>query len=178
VGGPTIADMNRQPDRDDITPATSGALGMAELRVAEQVIRQARAVQTRALAAGDHDLVASFWTADITVRRALGHAVNGAAACRQMLDAGAAGVPAILYQREAVTVMVSPHWPLAYEEGEWTGHAGRAGSPAVIGGRYAAQWVRRSGRWLIRSELFVALTGSSLGSEVGSNAGSDFAALP
>jgi len=28
----------------------------------------------------------------------------------------------------------------------------------VIGGRYAAQWHRISGRWLIRSEVFVALT--------------------
>jgi hypothetical protein len=30
--------------------------------------------------------------------------------------------------------------------------------PVVIGGRYSAQWVKRGGRWLIRSEVFVALT--------------------
>jgi ketosteroid isomerase-like protein len=166
----TMTDMTPAPGPDEIAPPDASASDAGNLHAAEQAIRQARAAQTRALAEGDHDLVASFWAADITVRRALGHAVSGAAACRQMLEAGAAALAPIVYQREAVTVMVSPQWPLAYEEGEWTGHAGRADSPAVIGGRYAAQWVQRHGRWLIRSELFVALTCSGVGGE--------FAALP
>ena len=43
-------------------------------------------------------------------------------------------------------------------------------TPAVISGRYAAQWVQRDGRWLIRSELFVALHCA--------DAGCSFMALP
>ena len=35
--------------------------------------------------------------------------------------------------------------------------------PVVIGGPYSAQWVRREGRWLIRSELFVAVTCAGAG---------------
>jgi hypothetical protein len=35
----------------------------------------------------------------------------------------------------------------------------------VIGGRYSAQWVKRDGRWLIRSEVFVALTCAGAGCE-------------
>jgi hypothetical protein len=33
----------------------------------------------------------------------------------------------------------------------------------VIGGRYSVQWVKRDGRWLIRSEVFVALTCAGTG---------------
>jgi hypothetical protein len=37
--------------------------------------------------------------------------------------------------------------------------------PVVIGGRYSAQWVKRGDRWLIRAEVFVALTCSEVGCE-------------
>jgi hypothetical protein len=30
----------------------------------------------------------------------------------------------------------------------------------VVRGRYSAQWVKRGDHWLIRSELYVALSGS------------------
>lgn len=123
------------------------------------LIRAARAAQTAAIASGDFDAVASFWTEDITVRRALGQPVSGIAealaALKPIDDA------ALVYQREAVSVEVSRHWPLAFEEGRWSGHPGSAQVAPVIGGRYAAQWVKQDGRWLIRSEVFVALTGAA-----------------
>ena len=37
------------------------------------------------------------------------------------------------------------------------------GQLVVIGGRYSAQWVKRGDQWLIRSEVFVALTCSGVG---------------
>jgi hypothetical protein len=60
-------------------------------------------------------------------------------------------------------VIVSAARPLAYEEGTWVGHLDRADGPALIGGRYAAQWVKRGGRWLIRGEVYVALTCAGAG---------------
>jgi hypothetical protein len=33
----------------------------------------------------------------------------------------------------------------------------------VIEGRYSAQWLKRADKWLIRSEVFVALTGTGPG---------------
>lgn len=122
----------------------------------EAAIRLARLTQTRAIAAGDLDLVEHYWTDDVTIRRGLGHPVDGIAAAREMLDAGA-GPGKLVYQREAVTVEVSTVWPLAYEEGRWAGYAGDVADVPVVTGRYAAQWVKRDGRWLIRSEVFVAL---------------------
>jgi ketosteroid isomerase-like protein len=136
-------------------PSTAGSAGSAD----EAAIRSARAAQTAALALGDLDAVARHWTPDVTIRRALGHAIGNAEEARQVLQpvATAGQASPLLYQRHTLAVQVSPHWPLAWEDGRWSGHAGAASSPAVMSGRYAAQWVRRDGRWLIRSEVFVAL---------------------
>jgi len=127
------------------------------------LIRAARAAQTAAIASGDFDAVASFWTEDITVRRALGQPVSGVAEALAALMPDS-DVP-LVYQREAVSVEVSTHWPLAFEEGCWSGHPGSAQAAPVIGGRYAAQWAKQDGRWLIRAEVFVALTGASPGNQ-------------
>ncbi len=134
------------------------AQAQPDLKADEAAIRQARTLQTQALAAGDLDKVVSYWSPDITIRRALGQPVADAAAARKLLEPTGSAATPIIYQREAVAVEVSPHWPMAYEEGRWSGHPGGVTSPAIIGGRYSAQWVKRDGRWLIRSEVFVALT--------------------
>ena len=125
---------------------------------AEVEIRTARATQNKAIADGDFDLAALIWTEDVTMRRALGQAVMGRSEYREMLLSASSGRSPVIYQRVAVTVDVSDRWPLAYEEGRWSGHIGDANGQAVIAGRYAAQWVKRDGRWFIRSEVFVALT--------------------
>jgi ketosteroid isomerase-like protein len=121
-------------------------------------IKTARAAQNRAIANRDFEAASLLWTEDVTMRRALGQAVMGRSEYRDMLSSAASGQDPIIYQRTAVTVDVSDRWPLAYEEGRWSGHSGNADGPSVIAGRYAAQWVKRDGRWLIRSEVFVALT--------------------
>jgi len=125
----------------------------------EAVIKEARRLQTMALAKNDLDTVVKYWDPAITIRRALGHPVDGAAAARKLLEPTSAPNPAtaIVYQREATSVTVSPNWPLAYEEGRWSGHVGTADSKAILAGKYAAQWVKRNGAWLIRSEVFVAI---------------------
>ena len=121
------------------------------------LIFAARVAQTAAIARGDFDTVTRFWTEDITVRRALGQSACGVrevlAALMQSSDAP------LVYQRQSVSVEVSSNGLLAFEEGRWAGHPGHVQAVPVIGGRYAAQWVKQEGRWLIRSEIFVALTG-------------------
>jgi ketosteroid isomerase-like protein len=128
-------------------------------------LRGARIAQNRAIAAGDLDRVASFWTDDVTVRRALGQPLSGRAAARQALEPPATPGSRLVYQRNATAFDVSPHWPLAFETGTWEGHSGTVSGPTVIGGRYSAQWVKRDGQWLIRSEVFVALTCAGAGCE-------------
>ncbi len=119
------------------------------------LIRAARTAQTAAIASGDFDAVASFWAEDITVRRAMGQSVSGIAEALAALTPG--NDAPLVYQREAVSIEVSAYWPFAFEEGRWSGHHGNVKATPVISGRYAAQWVKQDGRWLIRSEVFVAL---------------------
>ena len=130
----------------------------------EAAIRTARTAQNRAIAAGHLDRVASFWTDDVTVRRALGAALDGKQAAREALVPPTTGTQ-LVYQRLTKDVEVSARWPLAFETGQWHGHQGTAAGPVVIGGRYSAQWVKRNGQWLIRSEVFVALTCRGVGCE-------------
>jgi len=131
----------------------------------ERAIRAARTDQNRAIASGDLDGAAAFWTEDVTVRRALGQPLSGRAAARQALESPTPPAPRLVYQRLTREVDVSAQWPLAFETGTWDGHLGSATGPVVIAGRFSAQWVRRGGRWLIRSEVFVALTCSGIGCE-------------
>lgn len=126
-------------------------------------IRAARVAQNRAIAAGDLDRIASFWTEDVTVRRALGQPLAGRAAAREALQPSGAAAARLVYQRLTQEIEVSPNWPLAFETGTWEGHQGSVSGPTTIGGRYSAQWVKRGEQWLIRSEVFVALTCSGAG---------------
>jgi ketosteroid isomerase-like protein len=123
----------------------------------EQAVRGARSAQNEAIASGDIDRIAEFWTDDVEIRRGLGQLIVGRAAYRQLFMPSDASDARLVYQREPAIVTMSSKWPLAYESGTWAGHLGAVNGPAVIGGSYAAQWVKRDGRWLIRGEVFVAL---------------------
>ena len=153
--------------RTDPAPAgTSSRMSVAAEGPDARAVRAARAAQNRAIAALDTATIASFWTDDVEIRRGLGVLVTGREAYKRLFNPDAAAVARgeeLVYQREPASVIVSERWPLAYEEGTWAGHRGGKDGPAVIGGRYAAQWVRRGERWLIRGEVYVALTCSAAG---------------
>jgi ketosteroid isomerase-like protein len=131
----------------------------------QSAVRTARTAQNQAIAAGDLDRAASFWTEDVTVRRALGQPLSGRDAARKALEAPPEPATRLIYQRLTKDVEVSGTWPLAFETGVWQGHQGSPAGLVVIGGRYSAQWVKRGDRWLIRSEVFVALTCRGAGCE-------------
>ena len=88
----------------------------------------------------------------MSVRAGLGSTITG----REAYLRAFAGDSVMDYERTPVEVVVSKRWPLAYESGTWVGRA-HANAATRISGRYSAQWVKANGRWLIRSEVFVAL---------------------
>src|SRR5229473_512442 len=100
----------------------------------QNAIRAARIAQNKAIAAGDLDRVATFWTEDVTVRRALGQPLSGREAARKALEPPPAPAAHLIYQRLTKDVEVSPTWPLAFETGTWEGHQGTLAGPVVIGG--------------------------------------------
>jgi ketosteroid isomerase-like protein len=126
-----------------------------------EMVRQARLYQNDAMAIGNIEAAASFWTEDITLRRGLGASIIGKDAYRALLDPSP-NESSLIYVREPDLIDISPHWPLAYESGTWTARRGGMDGPIMITGRYSAQWVKRDGYWLIRSEIFVALTCTDL----------------
>ncbi|MEP6990550.1 MAG: nuclear transport factor 2 family protein [bacterium] len=125
-------------------------------------IRAARIAQNEAMAAGDVDRTARWWTEDVTIRRGLGAGVSGLEAYKGLLDHASVSDTALVYWRTTSDISVSPTWPLAFETGTWTARVAGKG-PSLITGRYSAQWVKRKERWFIRSEVFVALTCSGNG---------------
>jgi ketosteroid isomerase-like protein len=127
-------------------------------------IRSARLAQNAAMAAGEVELTAKWWTDDIAIRRGLGSPVNGIAAYKAILERAPVSDTALVYDRKTTGVTVSDHWPLAFETGTWVARRGGKGA-ALITGQYSAQWVKRDGKWLIRGEVFVALTCGGVGCE-------------
>jgi ketosteroid isomerase-like protein len=127
------------------------------------MIRQARVHQNHAMSIGDIEVAASFWTEDVTLRRGLGTSVIGKEAYRALLDPSP-NQDSLIYVREPDLIDISPHWPLGFESGTWAARRGSLDGPIVMTGRYSAQWVKRDGHWLIRSEVFVALTCTDLAS--------------
>ena len=130
------------------------------------VIRTSRAAQNLAIAVGDTTRVSSYWTDDVEIRRGLGQLVVGRNAYLRLFVPDSVAVErgtALVYERVPTLVEVSAQWPLAYEAGEWIAHLGGVSGPAVIRGRYSAQWVKRGVRWLIRGEVYVALSCAGVG---------------
>lgn len=115
-------------------------------------VRTSRLAQNAAMAARASDSVATFWTNDVVISSSRGEVLRGKAVYRQAL----AGDTTMTYERTPDRIEVASAWPLVWEEGTWAGKRSVDGS-TVIRGRYAAQWHRIDGRWLIRSEVFVAL---------------------
>jgi ketosteroid isomerase-like protein len=139
--------------------AIAGAMGAQGSREAAEV-RAARAAQNTALARRDFDRAATFWTDDIVIRSGLGRVIQSKTAYKNAF----ASDSDLVYNRETDRVDVSNNekWPLAFESGIWTARVNGSGPP-ILRGRYAAQWIKRNGKWLIRSEVFVALTCSGKG---------------
>jgi len=115
-------------------------------------IREARLAQNALLATNQVDSAASFWADDVVLTAGLGTVLRGKEAYRRAFafDSG------MVYVRTPTHIEAAMPWPSAWEDGEWVGRRGPDG-PIVIRGRYAAQWHRVGQRWLIRSEVFVAL---------------------
>jgi ketosteroid isomerase-like protein len=123
-------------------------------------IKQARLEQNAAIVAHDLAAIASYWTDDVTICRGLGTQVAGKTEYLKLFEADdPKSKDVIVYERIPIDINTSSLWPLAFETGVWKGHAGSANGQVVIQGRYSAQWVKRADRWLIRSEIFVALRG-------------------
>ena len=143
----------RQPAAESDGAAAGARYGGTVEGTDAAAIRRARMEQNAAIATQNLDGVAGFWTEDVTITAGLGRVLRG----REAYRAAFAADSALRYTRFPEHVEVSAGWPLAFERGVWEGRRRRDPSTPLLGGAYAAQWVKQEGRWVIHSEVFVAM---------------------
>ncbi len=134
-----------------------------EERSAEAEILTARAASNKAIAAHDLNAVTGFWTDDIVMTAGSGTGAIGTDTWREALGQQFERYPDIVYIRTPEHVELSVVGPLAAERGRWVGRWTTDDGPVESGGTYSAMWRKESGRWRIRSQLFVTLTCTGAG---------------
>ena len=118
-------------------------------------ISMLRQASNEALKSYDNERVLSFLTEDALTTTGAGTLLSGKEALRQYI---AKALDSKMYWvRTPSEIVVNEPSNLAWETGNWKGYNPSAGSDPVIGGRYSAQWTRKSGIWKIASQLFVTL---------------------
>ncbi|NVJ85101.1 MAG: nuclear transport factor 2 family protein [Algoriphagus sp.] len=118
-----------------------------------QILAQ-RAKSNAALRAFDEPLNATFLTDDVLITTGAGTLISGKEALMGYIQE--ASGPRMYWVRTPDEIIVNPETQLAWESGTWKGYFEDSDDP-VVGGNYAAQWTKKSGTWLIQSQLFVTL---------------------
>lgn len=119
----------------------------------ETILAQRKA-SNEALRNFDEELNNTFMTDDILITTGAGTLLSGKVELMEYIK-NAKG-PKMYWIRTPDEVIVNPTTKLAWEMGTWKGY--EEGSPdPVVGGKYSAQWTKKSGTWLMQSQLFVTL---------------------
>ncbi len=120
----------------------------------EQIITLRKA-SNAALKAFEHEQFLSYLTDDVHVTTGNGTLVQGKESLRKYI-AAAIGTKTY-FVRTAHEILVNTDRGLAWETGIWKGYAASQDGQTLAEGKYSAMWTKESGKWLIKSELFVAL---------------------
>lgn len=102
----------------------------------------------------DEDLNSTFLTEDVLITTGAGTLISGKKALQDYIKR--ASGPKMYWIRTPEEIKVNPETNLAWETGTWKGYFEDSDKP-VVGGNYSAQWTKKSGIWLIQSQLFVTL---------------------
>ncbi|HSV12376.1 MAG TPA: nuclear transport factor 2 family protein [Hanamia sp.] len=115
-------------------------------------IKSYRAASNDAIATHDVDGIAKYWLDDFV--QIIGRGVyqtgkDSIVASWKTLFKNSAKVS---YVRNPNEIVVSDNDTLAWERGKWIGIHSYS-----KGGNYAAMWIKRNGKWMLKAELFVSL---------------------
>ena len=121
----------------------------------EGMIRSARTLSNRAIAAHDTGAMASVLLPEFHQVSSTNAQSSGRAAAVTLFARLFASRPDVVYLREPSKVIVNAEWGQAAESGKWTGHWTQADGVTRVGGDYFAKWKKMDGRWLLLAEIFV-----------------------
>jgi ketosteroid isomerase-like protein len=125
----------------------------AQISDVDQILAQ-REASNQALRNFDEELNATFSTDDALITTGAGTLIAGEEALSAYLKTQKG--PKMYWIRTPDEVLVNPETQLAWETGTWKGYV-EDSKKSVVGGKYSAQWTKKSGTWLIQSQLFVSL---------------------
>lgn len=118
-----------------------------------QILAQ-REASNQALCAFDEELNATFLTDDVLITTGAGTLISGKEALMDYVQEVQG--PRMYWVRTPDEIIVNPETQLAWETGTWKGFV-EGSEESAVGGKYSAQWTKKSGTWLIQSQLFVTL---------------------
>jgi len=118
-----------------------------------QILAQ-REASNAALQNFDEDLNSTFLTDDVLITTGAGSLLSGKAELMKYIKD--IDGPKMYWIRTPDEIVVNPETNLAWETGTWKGYL-EGSKESVVGGKYSAQWTKKSGTWLIQSQLFVTL---------------------
>jgi ketosteroid isomerase-like protein len=118
-----------------------------------QILAQ-REASNQALRVFDDELNASFSTEDALITTGAGTLISGKKELIKYIQESTD--PRMYWIRTPDEVLINHKTQLAWETGTWKGYY-EDSEQVIVGGKYAAQWTKASGTWLIRSQLFVTL---------------------
>ena len=140
-----------------IVVALLGTAESAKGQTPADDIRSLRKQSNAAIARHDADAVVSFLDAEYQITVGTGKLYHGKAAESEGWREEFAQAADLVYVRTPQSVEVSSSGNRAAEIGVWTGSWTTPDGPRRYHGRYAAHWIKVSGSWKIRAELFVTL---------------------
>lgn len=120
----------------------------------EAHIRAQREGSNKALRSFDIASELSFLSDNVLITTGAGTLLSGKEQLKDYIQN--ADGPRMYWVRTPEEIVVNYRTLLAWERGVWKGFHEDTPEP-VAGGKYAAQWTKKSGKWLIQSELFVGL---------------------
>jgi ketosteroid isomerase-like protein len=121
----------------------------------KEEIYSLRSASNDAIKSYDNEKVFSFLTDDILITTGNGTLLSGKDALMAYLSE--AQESEVYFVRTPNEIIINEDRKLAWENGTWKGYDPKQGDGVIVGGNYAAMWTKSSGKWLIKSQLFVSL---------------------
>jgi ketosteroid isomerase-like protein len=115
-------------------------------------IKSYRAASNDAIARHDVDGIAKYWLDDFVQIIGRGVYQTGKDSIVASWKALFKNSATVSYVRNPNEIVVSDNDTLAWERGKWIGIHSYS-----KGGNYAAMWIKRNGKWMLKAELFVSL---------------------
>ena len=116
-----------------------------------------RSASNLALKSYQNEEVLSFLTDDVLTTTGSGALLSGKKALEKYILDG--GKSKMYWVRETKEIIVNEKRALAWENGIWNGYDPEKGDHSIVNGNYSAMWTKESGKWKIKSQLFVTLAG-------------------